>query len=131
MLSNLQNFVFAAPSMGVIIGTLTLLESCAIYILMKSGELIPLPIFVLLSIAAIDYLIVILGIFKIGSNPYVKSMRFIQLTKTNKLSKYEVAFIKSCPPSKLSLGDGRFFDRLTSFVIWQKCIDWIITFLLM
>lgn len=131
MLSNFQNLVFAPPSMAVFVGAITLCESSILYLLVTSGNIVPFPVFVLFSIAAVDYLIIMLGIFKIISNPYVKSVKFLKLLGIKKVGKWEVRFIKSCPPSKIMLGNGKFFDQLTSIIIWQKCVDFLITLLLL
>ncbi|OXA42579.1 hypothetical protein Fcan01_22435 [Folsomia candida] len=95
------------------------------------GNIIPVPVLIFFLAIAVDFWIIIHAVFKVLSYPYVESLEFIHLVNKGKCSKWEGRFIKSCPPSKLSLGDGGFFDTLTSLVIWQKCIDFLITFLLM
>lgn len=131
LLSNFHNFVFCTPSMVVMAFSCTICESIALCLIITSSSTVPLPVLILFSIVAADLCIVIHAVFKILSYPHVKSLEFIEFVKTRSYSKWEHRFILSCPPSKLSLGDGGFFDKLTSFVIWQKCIDFLITFLLL
>lgn len=131
LLSNFHNFVFAYPAMAILVGGVTLCTSIAFYLLITSAHVVPLPVLILFSIIAFDFFFAVHGVFKIVSYPYTKSLDFFQLVKVGNYTKYELRYIKSCPPSKLSLGNGGFFDRLTSLVIWQKCIDYVIMFLLM
>jgi hypothetical protein len=42
-----------------------------------------------------------------------------------------VRFLRSCSPLKLSMGDGTFFDRLTSLVIWEVCVGLLVNLLVM
>lgn len=117
--------------MAILAGVITLCESISLYLVISWTKGVPLPVLILFSIIAFDFFLVIHGIFKIVSYPYIKSLGFIDLVKDGRYTTADLCFIKSCPPSKLSLGDGGFFDKLTSFVIWKKCIDYLITFLLM
>lgn len=129
--SNFHNFVFCLPSMVVVAFGSTVAESIALFLLITSSNIIPVPVLIFFLAIAVDFWIIIHAVFKVLSYPYVESLEFIHLVNKGKCSKWEGRFIKSCPPSKLSLGDGGFFDTLTSLVIWQKCIDFLITFLLM
>lgn len=131
LLSNFHNFVFTSPSMAIVAFSCTLCESFALFLIITSSRIVPLPVLTLFCLVVVDFGIVIQAVFKILSYPYVKSVEFIGLVEMARYSKSEHRFIQSCPPFKLSLGDGGFFDKLTAFVIWQKCIDLLITFLLL
>lgn len=117
LLSNFHNFVFCVPSMVVLAFSCTICESIALFLMITSNHVVPLPVLILFSLVVIDFFVIIHSVFKILSYPYVKSLEFIGLVKMGRYSKLEHRFILSCPPSKLSLGNGGFFDKLTSFVI--------------
>lgn len=132
ILNRVLNNVWRKPGMPVAIGGVAIAEAAALFIILTSVSRLPVPVLVLFSMVAIDFFVVIHVLFNILSYTFVSSVKFVDLKKRGRrTSKWLRAFMKSCSPLKLSMGDGKFFDRLTSFVIWRHCVDMLITFLLM
>lgn len=131
MLTDLHNSVFRHPIMSIMVGAVTICESFALYIIITSTLEVPVVVIILFSAVAVDLFILIVGPFKIMANPFVRSKELLQSLKRMNTSGWVKRFVKSCPPSKLILGDGKFFDRATSLVIFSKCVDLLITFVLM
>lgn len=67
--------------------------------------------------------------FKLVSYPDIKSDK-LRNTWKQKKDKWVRAYLRSCHPIKLSLGDGTFFDKMTSLKIWQFCIETLVDILL-
>lgn len=131
LLSTYQNNAWCQPSMQLCIGGIVVCETVSLYILVTSYHRIPLSVLFVFIICALDCGIVIQVIFNILSYPYTKSCDFIDSMKSVDGTKWVKYFMRSCQPSKLSMGDGGFFDRLTSFVLWQLSINNLITLVLM
>lgn len=131
MLGDMHNSVFRHPIMAILIGAVTVCASFALYILITSTSVAPIPIIIILSLVALDLFIMVVGPFKFMANPLPKSTELLQSFKRMNRSRWIKRFVRSCPPSKLLLGDGKFFDRATSLVICRKSADLVITFLLM
>lgn len=93
--------------MQVIIGSVTLTESLALYILITSASALPPQFLLSLSIFAVYMFIVIVGPFKLAANPYQKSVELLGLLKSLNGSKWSKRSVMSFPSSKLSLGDGK------------------------
>lgn len=133
LLSDMHNSVFRNPAMAATVGCVTIGESFALYPLIASASVVPLPLLVLFANVSLDFFIAIVGLFKIMSFPFTKSVDLLNsLQRINiKPANWVNRYLRSCSPSKLTLGDGRFFDRSTSLLIWAQCVDLLITFLLM
>ncbi|OXA40326.1 hypothetical protein Fcan01_24984 [Folsomia candida] len=131
LLTIYRNNAWCLPSMPVVIGGVIAADTVSLYILVTSYDQVPLLILILFSIICLDCMIIIHVVFNILSKPYTTSCDFIEFMKSRNGTKWVKRFMRSCQPSKLTMGDGTFFDRLTSFVIWQKGIDYLITLLLM
>lgn len=131
ILNDMHNSVFRHPIMSILIWSVTACESFALYTLITSASIVPLPASILFGTVAFDLLILIVGPFKMMADPFIKSIQLLKSVKTMNRSKWIRRFVRSCPPSKLSSGDGKCFDRATSIVICSKCADLVITFLLM
>lgn len=131
LLSGMHNSVLRSPVMPVMVGGVMLCESFALYLVLTSTSVVPVPIFMLSLVVAIEMSIIIIGLFKMMANTFVKSENLLKFLQSMNGPRWVSRFIRSCPPSKLILGDGNFFDRATSLVIWRKSVDLLITFLLM
>lgn len=117
--------------MPILVGSVAVAESLALYILITSATIIPFPFLLCLSLLVVYMFVIIIGAFKLAANPYVDSVALLKLLRAIDQSKWIKRFIVSFPPSKLTLGDGKFFDKATSLVIWRKTVDFLITCLLM
>ncbi|OXA54994.1 hypothetical protein Fcan01_11268 [Folsomia candida] len=131
ILTDMHNSVFRHPIMSILVGSITACESFALYTLITSSAVIPFPVLILFTAVGFYLFIVIIGPFKIMANPFVQSVELLHAFESMKGSKLIKRLVKSFPPSKLTLGVGRFFDRATSLVICSQCVDLLITFLLM
>lgn len=131
MLTDMHNSVIRHPFISIMVGAVTACESFALYIIITATSAIPIPILLLLSSVAVDLFVLIVGPFRIMANPLVKSIALLESLKRMNESKWVKRFVRSLPPSKMTLGDGKFFDKATSLVIYSKCADLVITFLLM
>lgn len=124
----MQNQVFSMPTMQFFLGGLVLAVVSALYIFLTSLKKIPIFVAIFFTMIAFDYLFVIHYLFKKVSIPFVQSNEFLKRFKNRKVkSKWCTVFVKSCSPIKLGMGDGNFFDRLTSLVTWQFCVDKLVT----
>ncbi|OXA46206.1 hypothetical protein Fcan01_19286 [Folsomia candida] len=131
LLTTYQNNGWCQPSMPLAIGGVIAADTVSHYILITSYDKIPLSILFLFVIIALDCVILIHVMFNMLGKPYTTSCDFIEFMKSRNGPKWVKRFMRSCHPSKLTMGDGTFFDRSTSLVIWQKGIDYLITLLLM
>lgn len=130
LVSTNHNNAWTQPSMPVGIGGIVVAETVSLYILVTSHDQIPFLVLLIFIIIAVDCMCMYV-VFKIASYPYTKSCQFIEFMKTKDGTKWIKRFMSSCPPSRLTMGDGTFFDRLTAFVVWKKSMDFLITLLLM
>ncbi|OXA38643.1 hypothetical protein Fcan01_26586 [Folsomia candida] len=131
LISTYHDNTWCQPSVPVTLGGISVAETVSLYVLVTSHDRFPIIILLMFLMVALDCFVVIHSVCKIVAKPYSKSCNFIEFMKIRNLSKWVKYFMRSCRPSKFSMGDGTFFDRLTSFVLWQKCIDLLITLLLM
>lgn len=80
----------------------------------------------------IDFFVIIQITLNSQSKSYVASENFAKNMKRLKSQNPWIRkFLRSCPPLKVGMGDGKFFDALTAFVIWQFCVDKLISMLLL
>lgn len=129
LLSGMHNLVLREPVMPALVGGILLCESFALYLVLTSMFVIPVPILVLSLGVAVEMSIII-GLFRMMANPFVKSEKLLKYLQILNGPRWVKRFVMSCPPSKMILGDGNFFDKATSLVIWRKSVDLLITFLL-
>jgi hypothetical protein len=114
------------------VGGTMMAEIASLYVLITSSHQLPLPAALFFLVVAIDFAIFIHVIFKSLCRPYLASVAFLKhVGKLGKRDKYLVRFLRSCSPLKLSMGDGTFFDRLTSLVIWEVCVGLLVNLLVM
>ncbi|OXA54615.1 hypothetical protein Fcan01_11135 [Folsomia candida] len=118
MLTDMHNSVIRHPFISIMVGAVTACESFALYIIITATSAIPIPILLLLSSVAVDLFVLIVGPFRIMANPLVKSIALLESLKRMNESKWVKRFVRSLPPSKMTLGDGKFFDKATSLVIY-------------
>ncbi|XP_035708199.1 uncharacterized protein LOC118435843 [Folsomia candida] len=131
LLSTLHNLTFQPPAMIILVGAVIVCESAALYILITSANIVPIPVLILFVLVALELLFVIAVPFKIMAIPYVDSAALLETLKRKAKSKLIKKFAKSCPPSKLSLGDGKFVARATSLVIMNHTVELLVTLMLM
>ncbi|OXA49295.1 hypothetical protein Fcan01_15678 [Folsomia candida] len=130
LLVDMHNLVLKQPVMSALVGCVTTLESFTLYIVIASRSVVPLPLLLLFAAVAVSMFFVIVRLFKMMSNPFIKSVELLNSLKRMNESKQIKRCVQSFREAKLTLGDGKFFDTSTSLVIWAKCIDLLITFLL-
>jgi hypothetical protein len=138
ILTQLFNDVWRNPSMSALVWGAVISEAGSLYFIITSVNHVPFFMILLFSSQAIDFFITIHVLFKLASFPCTKSCDFLESMKRRNNSrwgkmnyKWMKRFLKSCPPSKLSMGNGQCFEQLTSFVIWDTCINILITLLLL
>lgn len=130
VLTRLQNHIWQRLMMPLRFFLVTMV-AVTLYVLITSIDQIPVMIVVLFSAMAVNGFIVICVIYKILSYPLIASNRYLGLMKQKKASKCVTRFMKTCPPAKISMGDGKHFDKLASFVVCRQSIDLLISFLLL
>ncbi len=110
-------------------------EVTNLHMVITSLKIVPIAAGLLFTTVAIDGFIIIQVMFKMLSIPYLSSVEFVKKAKTStsnrKDAKWAGKFLKSCAPLKIAMGDGNFFDRLSSFVIYKVCLDQVIALLLL
>lgn len=119
--------------MPILVVFITTTETMALYVLTTSRTILPLPVLVLFVIGGLDFFVMIHVVFRILCWPYVSSSRLIDKVKLYARRgnpAWLKRFVRSCPRLKIQVGDGTVFDRLTSCVIWQFCVDALIDILL-
>jgi hypothetical protein len=104
----------------------------SLYICITSMRKVPVAVAGFFLALAFDFSFIVHVPFRKLSLPLTESQELMHLAKmSGRQGKWMRAFMRSCTPIKLSLGDGgNFFDKLTSLVIWQFCVDLLITILL-
>ncbi|OXA40779.1 hypothetical protein Fcan01_24489 [Folsomia candida] len=121
--TKLFNDLWKIPAMSAMVATCVIVEIVALFILTTSLDKLPLPIIGLFLLLAIIFFNVIQGLFKVLSKPFENSNMFIIEIRTGRHSAWVKRFMRSCPPVKISMGNGAYFDGLSALVIWQFCID--------
>ncbi|OXA53666.1 hypothetical protein Fcan01_11282 [Folsomia candida] len=117
ILTDLHNSVFRHPIMSILVGSVTACESFALYTLITSSTVVSYSVLVLFAAVGVELFVVTVGPFKIMANPFVQSVELLHSFESMKGSKLTKRLVMSFPPSKLTLGDGGFFDKATSLVI--------------
>lgn len=132
LLFNLYSCVMATPMATLLMGTAMIAEVTILYALITSGTVIPPTVAALFAVIALDFFLIIQIVFKMLRRPYVASMVFKQKVDTlEKRGRWFNRFMKSCSPVKVPMGDGNFFDRKSSIVIWNVCINQLVALLLL
>lgn len=131
ILSTMQNSVLRQPFMPTLVGGVTVCQTWTLYIVITGTSLVPVPALLLSLGVATEMFLVIMGPFRMIANPFVKSTELLKSLRRLNNSRWIQRFVRSCQPSKLTLGDGKFFDRATFLLVWRKSIDFLISFLLM
>ncbi|OXA39720.1 hypothetical protein Fcan01_25469 [Folsomia candida] len=131
-LQNLFHDVARFPVMSLVLGGVVMAEVLSLYILITSWKPIPITVAVFFTLVAFDFSVVINYILNDLSRYFVASVGYIETVKRSaKGTKWSNGFLKSCPPLKFPVGDGTFFDKMSSLNIWQTCINHLVTLLLM
>lgn len=130
ILTDMHNSVLRQPITATLVGAITICQTFALYILITATSIVPGVVVFFFFMIALEMFIIIMGAFKILANPFLRSVELLYYMERKSGSKWGKRFVRSCPPSKVTLGDGKFFDRATSLVIWRTSVDYLITFLL-
>lgn len=133
VMEKLMNHVWRKPLMPVLLMAIIIAETTALYVLTTSSSKLPVAILGCFTMIGADFVGVIHVIYRILGLPYLSSKKLIgnvKLCQKGGNSAWFKRYLKSCPPLKIGMGDGTFFDRLTPIVIWQFCVDRLISMLL-
>jgi hypothetical protein len=112
--------------MGV--GGIMLALITGMYMILTSLDKVPLHVAILFTVIAFEMGFFVHYVFKKAAEPFSKSLEIQARTKGIR-DAYVRRFRASCQPIKFGLGDGGFFDDTTSLVVWQMCVDELITIL--
>ncbi|XP_035710726.1 uncharacterized protein LOC118436527 [Folsomia candida] len=129
IVSTLQNEIFKSPAMPVYLGGSITAEVASIYALIRSSHELPAPVFGLFCTVATTFSIFIQVGLKVVAYPNLRSNK-LRDTWKSQMNKWLKMYLRSIKPLKLSMGDGTFFDQLTSLKIWQFAIQQLITLML-
>lgn len=108
-------------------------EVSSLYVLITSLKQLPLEVAIFYLTIAFDFGV---GIHVLGtylSIPFLEGEEFRKnVTREWRAppTKWFSRYLKSCPAIRLSMGDGSFYDSATSLVIWQFCVDQLVSLLL-
>jgi hypothetical protein len=105
----------------------------ALYVIITSLAILPIPLVLLFINIAIVFFIVIQVVIKSLALPHLKSTKFLNDSYRYPMrrgSRWAKRFLKSCPTVHIMLDDWNFFDRYTCLIVWQLCIDNLIALLL-
>lgn len=129
---NLTNHVLSKPCLQLTLGLTIIAEISALYVMIISSNHLTVDAAMFFVLMGVDYFIVIHVVLRALSKSYVTSVKFIQsMKRLHKRDPWFKKFLRSCPSLKVGMGDGKFFDGLTSLVIWQFCVDRLISLLLL
>ncbi|OXA44771.1 hypothetical protein Fcan01_20892 [Folsomia candida] len=132
VMKNLLNYVKRNPMTGLALAFIINTEIESLYAIIMCRDKLPLPILLLFAMALIDFFLVIHVFLRALSKPYVSSVEFVSnFNRLGGMDEWRRKFLKSCQPVKVAMGDGNYFDGLTSLVIWQFCVDTFISIVLM
>lgn len=129
VVQNVMNSFWRTPLMPLLLLLVILSEIVSIYILSTSANNLTLPIAIFFLVVWIDFSVDVHVLIKCLSLSRLCSERFVRNMKSRTRTAWGKRFVKSCPYLRISMG-GNFFDRLTSPMIWQFCVDRVINFLL-
>ncbi|OXA44836.1 hypothetical protein Fcan01_20942 [Folsomia candida] len=129
---NLTNSVMRKPLVNLVVLKVIISQTISLYVIIASLENISFGVASFFFLIGLDFFLIIHVTLHSQSKPYVVSVKFFENMKTLRLkSAWFKKFLKSCPPLKVGMGEGKFFDELTSFIIWQFCVDRLINMLLL
>lgn len=130
-----MNSAWRKPAMmPTFIGCMIFAEIASLYIMITSVNHLPITVFAFFFMVANEVSTVIHVVFKSLSTPYTKSTQFVnEVLRRDKreISKWTNKFLKSCSPCKILMGDGSHFNSISSLIIWQFCVEMLITLLLL
>lgn len=133
LVEKIINSFWDKPLMPLLIACIITAETTSLYVLASSMHKLTIPIILFFAVGGFDYFVAIHVVFKCLSLPHQRSLKFInemRCVMVKNGGRWGRRFMRSCPPVKVSMGDGTFFDRLTPVVIWQFCVDRVINMLL-
>ncbi|XP_035713115.1 uncharacterized protein LOC118437830 [Folsomia candida] len=129
---NLTNSVMRKPLNNLFVLLCIVCQVISLYVIITSWANISLGVFAFFYLMGFDFFIMIHVTLHSQSKSYVASLKFAENMKSlQSRNPWFRKFLKSCPPLKVGMGDGKFFDALSAFVIFQFCVDRLINLLLM
>ncbi|XP_035711382.1 uncharacterized protein LOC118436855 [Folsomia candida] len=129
---NLVNSVMGKPLITIFVSLSIMCQIISLYVIITSWEKISFGVSAFFYLMGIDFFVVIHITLHSLSKSYVVTVKFAKnMTSLRSQNAWFKKFLRSCPPLKVGMGDGKFFDGLTSFIIWQFCVDRLINMLLL
>ncbi|OXA62430.1 hypothetical protein Fcan01_00971 [Folsomia candida] len=129
---NLVNAVMSKPFINIFIFLTILSEILSLYVIITSWKNLSFGVSAFFCLMGINYFLIIHVTLDSLKKSYVATVNFSKNVKSlRSQNAWFKKFLTSCPPLKVGMGDGKFFDELTSFIIWQFCVDTLINLLLL
>jgi len=133
VMNNLTNDFWNFPFLQINIASWLLCCVVSMYIIIRMYNSIPFALYVFFILAGADAASLIHMQFKLLSDPCIKSQELLNQLKQlpNGGTTWARAYTKSCSRYQVKIANGRFFDKRTSFVVWQFCVDRLVMCLIM
>lgn len=132
---NLVNCVMSKPFLAMFLAFSIEGQISSLYIIISSWSKLSANVALFFLLMVIDFFAVIQFMFHSLSYSHVASVKFVKNARriSNQIGRdtWFRKFLRSCAPLKVGMGDGKYFDELTTFVIWQFCVDRLINLLLL
>lgn len=128
--SKLHNETWRPPGMATYVCGLIMGQVSCLYMVLTSWASLPYLAVCMFAVFGNNLFFHIHYFIKILSSPYLKSREFVSMGRQQR-NKWMQTYLRSCYPIRLSMGNGTFFDKLTSLNVWQFCIDRLVTILLL
>lgn len=130
---NLVNAILEKPYFLIFLNFVILGQIGSLYTIITSWSYLSFEIILLFMLFGFNFFTVIHIFLHSLNKPNVTSAQFIKNLRRSKSARCPMfrKFLNSCPPLKVGMGDGTFYDKLTSFKIWQFCVDRLIRLLLL
>lgn len=129
---NLVNSVLIEPFFPVFLSFIMIGQISSLYIIITSWSHVSAGLMLLFVLLVVDFFSIIHMFLNSLSYSHVASARLIKTVKRSKKwgNMGCRKFLSLCPPLKVGIGDGKFYDKLTSLTIWQFCLDRVINLLI-
>lgn len=130
---NLVNAVLTKRFFLIFLSFTIIGQICSVYIIFTSWSYLSVGIMMLFLLLGFNFCTIIYIFLHSLCYPNVSSTQFVKIMRKSKSARSLIVrkFLNSCPPLKVGMGDGTFYDKLTSFKICQFCVERFINLLIM
>ncbi|OXA63561.1 uncharacterized protein LOC118433884 [Folsomia candida] len=129
---NLANSVMSKPFISIFAFLSIVSEILSLYVIITSWNNLSFGVSAFFCLMGMNYFLIIHITLDSLSKSYVATVKFSKhMKRLRSRNAWVKKFLASCPPIKVGMGDGKFFDGLTSLIIWQFCVDRLINLLLL